>query len=157
MKPVPAPTFPASSTGPDVVRDGTQLSLPRIYALRLAFLVMGAGLAAVQWPTLAGLARLPLFEGVARSMFVALSVLGLLGLRHPVRLLPVLVFEVLWKAVWLSAVAVPAWRSGTMDAATRGTLVEVLPIVVVAAIVPWRYVVTTYLVASGDRWRRAAP
>jgi hypothetical protein len=153
----PQERTPHASSAPSGPQDDIALGLPRLYALRAAFLVMGGGLAAVQWPTVGDLPEQPLFEGVARSMFVALSVLGLLGVRHPVRLLPVLVFEVLWKAVWLAAVAVPTWRSHSMDAATRATLIEVLPIVVVAAVVPWRYVVGRYLVDPGDRWRRTAP
>ena len=38
-------------------------------------------------------------------MLTAMSVLALLGPRHPIRMLPVLLFEALWKLIWLSLVA----------------------------------------------------
>lgn len=131
--------------------------LVRVYLLRAAFLVMGGGLAVVQWPTLVNHPQWPLFQGVAKSMFVALSVLGLLGVLRPVRMLPVLLVEIGWKVVWLAVVALPAWRHGSLDADTRQTLVEVLPIVVVAAVVPWRYVVRSYVTGPVEPWRPRRP
>ena len=40
-------------------------------------------------------------------ILIAMSVLALLGLRYPQRMLPVLLFEVAWKMIWLAAVVVP--------------------------------------------------
>ena len=61
----------------------------------------------MKWPLLGSASELPLYEGVTLSMLTAMSVLALLGLRHPVRMLPVLLFEALWKLIWLSLVALP--------------------------------------------------
>jgi len=36
--------------------------------------------------------------------------------RYPIQLLPLLVFETLWKLIWLAAVGVPALMAGDMDA-----------------------------------------
>ena len=129
----------------------------RVNLLRVAFLLMGGGLAAVQWPTLVNHPQWTLYQGVARSMFVALSVLGLLGVLRPVRMLPVLLFEIGWKAVWLAVVALPAWASGSVDDDIRQTFWEVLPIVVVAAVVPWGYVFRHYVAGPVEPWRRREP
>jgi len=59
-------------------------------------------------------------------MLVALSVLALLGLRYPRRMLPVLLFEVGWKLTWLAAVALPLWSDGQLDDATREQVGAVL-------------------------------
>lgn len=142
-----APLVPDPAPGPE-------LGLLRTCLLRVAFLVMGGGLVAFQWPTVIHHPAWTLSQGVMKSMFVALSVLGLLGVLRPVRMLPVLLFEIGWKAVWLAVVALPAWSGGRMDDATRQTLGEVLPIVVVAAVVPWGYVARTYLLGPVEPWRR---
>jgi hypothetical protein len=46
-------------------------------------------------------------EGVAACLLTAMALPALLGLRYPVRLLPILLFESLWKLIWLSVVALP--------------------------------------------------
>ena len=86
-------------------------------------------------------------------ILVAMSVLALLGLRYPVRLLPILLFECAWKLIWLSVVAVPQLAAGTMDAATRTAMANCLVVVVVLAVVPWRHVWRQYVTSKGDRWR----
>ena len=71
----------------------SDLTLTRLHLMRLGYLVMGLGLAVVKWPRLADASDLPLYEGVTLCMLTAMSLLALLGLRHPVAMLPVLVFE----------------------------------------------------------------
>lgn len=153
----PVRRMAATRTGPTGAHppDGAP-GLVRIYLLRAALLVMGGGLAAVQWPTLVDHAQWSPAQGVVKSMFLALSLLGLLGVLRPLRMLPVLLFEIGWKAAWLTVVALPAWRAGAMDDAMRATLGEVLPIVVVAAVVPWPYVLRTYVTGPAEPWRRTA-
>ncbi|HET7689122.1 MAG TPA: hypothetical protein VFK41_01980, partial [Nocardioidaceae bacterium] len=82
-----------------------KLSTRRIALMRAGYGFMGIGLVVNKWPLLGDASSLPLYEGVTLSMLVAMSVLALLGLRHPVQMLPVLVFEVLWKVLWLGLVA----------------------------------------------------
>ena len=121
------------------------LSRTRLHLLRAGYLFVGVGLAVVKWPLLPGVAELPLYEGVVLCMLTAMSLLALLGLRHPVALLPVLVFESLWKLLWLGLVALPRALSGRLDAATTEMLVNCSLVVVVLAVIPWGYVARTYL------------
>ena len=130
-----------------------ELPLHRLHLMRVGYLVLGGGLAVFQWPSLADATALPLMDGVVTCMLTALSLLALLGLRYPVRLLPVLVFESLWKLIWLSLVALPELVAGTMDAATHEVMVSCLWVVIVLAVVPWRYVWQQLVTARGDRWR----
>jgi uncharacterized membrane protein YhhN len=46
---------------------------------------------------------------------------GLSGLRHPVKLLPLLLFESAWKLLWLVLVAPPRATTGALDGATTET------------------------------------
>ena len=134
-----------------------ELPLYRLNLMRVGYAVMSFGLVAVKWPLLVTHPDpWPLFEGVETCILVAMSLLALLGLRYPVRLLPILLFECAWKLIWLSVVAAPQLVAGTMDAATRDVMGSFLPVVVVFAVVPWRYVWQQYVAAKGDPWRRPA-
>jgi hypothetical protein len=130
-----------------------QLSLPRIYLMRVGYLIMAAGLAVVKWPAIVHHAQWTLMEGVVNCMLVALSVLAFLGLRYPVQLLPVLLFESAWKLIWLAVVALPLWSAHHLDPATREVASQCLLVVIILAVIPWRYVYAQYFTQRGERWR----
>jgi hypothetical protein len=133
---------------------GTALSVTRLNVLRVGYLVLGVGLAVVQWPELLHRDRWELMEGVVNCMLIALSALALLGLRYPRQLLPLLLFESAWKLVWLGVVAIPLWTGDRMDAATATVATECLYVVIILAVIPWRYVYVRYVARPGEPWRR---
>jgi hypothetical protein len=74
-------------------------------------------------------------------------------------MLPVLFFEITWKAVWLLRVALPATIAGTMDEVMSEMVVMLSVVGLVFLVVPWDYVIARFLREPGDRWwgrRRAA-
>ena len=79
------------------------------------------GLAITKWPELLAHEPWELKDGTVLTMLVAMSVLALLGLRYPQRMLPILLFEVGWKLTWLGVVALPLWVDGNLTGATRRT------------------------------------
>ena len=130
-----------------------ELSLARLHLMRAGYLLMAVGLAIVKWPLLPDAASLPIYEGVTLCLLTAMSLLAIVGLRHPVKLLPLLLFESAWKLLWLSLVALPKAITGDLDAATIETLISCSLVVVILAVIPWRYVWRNYVRATGDRWR----
>ena len=131
-----------------------EVSLPRLYFLRLGYLVLAVGLALVKWPLIINHeGPWPLFEGVETCMLVALSLLWFLGVRYPLQLLPALLFELAWKIIWTIVVVLPLWRSDQLDPATLYVFYTCLVVVIPAAVIPWRYVFTHYVTKPGDRWR----
>ncbi len=120
--------------------------------LRAGYLLIGVGLALVKWPLLPNAASLPLYDGVTLCMLTAMSLLAFLGLRYPVKLLPVLLFESAWKLLWLALVALPKATAGNPDPATSETLLNCSLVVVILAITPWPYVWRNYVRATGERW-----
>ena len=131
-----------------------QLSLPRLHLMRVGYLVMAVGLAVTKWPLLIDGSRpWPLMEGVVTCMLVALSVLAFIGLRYPVKMLPVLLFELAWKVIWVAVVALPLWAGDQLDPATEEVFYSCLVVLIVLAVIPWRYVLAQYVQARGDRWR----
>jgi hypothetical protein len=131
-----------------------ELSLWRVNVLRVGYLVMGVGLAVVKWPLLFDHEPWGLAEGTQECLLIAMSVLALLGIRYPVRMLPVLLFEVSWKLLWLGVVALPLWLDDQLEGATRTQAGAVLWVVIIVAVIPWRHVVSQYVMAPGEPWRR---
>ena len=129
------------------------LSLRQLYALRIGYLVLGLGLAAVKVPLFLNHEPWTLTEGVMQCMLAALSILALAGLRYPVQMLPVLLFESAWKLIWLGVVALPMSISGEMDPATLDNTYKCVWVLIILAVIPWRYVFTYYVTKRGDRWR----
>jgi hypothetical protein len=84
---------------------------------------------------------------------VALSLLWFLGLRYPLQMLPVLLFEIAWKFIWMIAVVLPLWISDQLDPATVNVFYTCLVVVIPIAVIPWRYVIAHYVTKPGDRWR----
>ena len=132
----------------------TELPLWRRYVLRFGYLILGGGLVVYRWPELFHHdTPWPLMTSVVTCMLVAMSLVALLGLRYPLLMLPILLFEVAWKVIWLAAAALPLWLHHQMDAEARELTNEILWVVLIVAVIPWDYVYSNYLVRRGDRWR----
>ncbi|WP_270888322.1 hypothetical protein [Pedococcus sp. 5OH_020] len=82
-----------------------------------------------------------------------MSFLAIVGVLRPVKMLPVLIFETTWKALWLGLVAVPHLLTGDMDTETTKILVSFAPEVVILAVTPWDYVWRTFGRARVEAWR----
>ena len=133
----------------------TEVSTIRLYLLRALYALIAFGLGSIIWPRLISHEPWGHMEGVAYALLGALSALALVGLRYPLQMLPLLLFEFVWKSVWLLAIALPLSRAGTLDAANASTLFDcLLGVIVVPIVLPWRYVVANYITKPGDRWRR---
>ena len=126
----------------------------RLYLLRAMYLVLIVGLGIEIWP---GVIRhsldLPLMNGVVRSLLAAIALLALLGLRYPLQMIPLLLFEMAWKAIWLIAFALPLSQAHHVDANTASTISDCLFGIVVPIVIPWDFVYQNYVKKPGDRWR----
>ncbi len=149
----PATTTTAVPTA--AVPTAADLSVRRLNVMRVGYLFMGLGLVAVKWPLLPQAHTLPLYEGVTVCVLVAMSLFALLGLRYPTKLLPLLLLETTWKVLWLSVVALPTATAGDLDAATTTVLVNCTFVVVIAAVIPWRYAWRRFVIEKGEPWRAA--
>lgn len=134
------------------------VSTVRLYALRATYLLMAVGLGATIWPLLLDPARGPdHMRGIVWAVLAAVSLLALLGIRYPLKMLPLMLFEVIWKSLWLLLVALPLWRSGRLDHASAESVTDCLTGVIFLFVIPWGYVVRNYVRAPGDPWRVPAP
>ena len=131
------------------------VSLTRLYMLRAMYLVL---FLLVPFMTAARIVysgqSLAADDGwsFAACLLAAMSLLCGLGLRYPLKMLPLLFFEVIWKMIWMARVAAPLWISGKIDDALTQNSVALGTAMVVLAVLPWRYVVAHYISAPGDAW-----
>ena len=104
-----------SSAPADVLTPGLktrEVSLFRLYTLRVAYLIMSAGIGVFYWPSV--IHHTNEFAATRGIQFALLGGLGLtaaLGLRYPLKMLPILLFELTWKALYLAAFALPLWSA----------------------------------------------
>lgn len=144
---VPSPE-PASSAAK------LHVSLFRLYTLRAAYFVMAAGLGAFIWPAVIHHTNeFAATRGIQVALLAGLGATAALGLRYPVQMLPVLLFEFTWKAIYLIAFALPLWSAHQINAATAEDIKSVLMVVIFVPLIPWRYVFAHYVLKHGDRWK----
>jgi hypothetical protein len=132
-----------------------EITVWRVNLLRAGYLLLIVGLGLTVWPSIFDPARnwAP-DRGIIVAMLGALSLLALVGLRHPLRMLPLLLWEIAWKTIWLTRIALPLWTGGRFDAATAETTMECLMAILIVAVIPWDYVLLAYVRGPGAYWRR---
>ena len=142
----------ATSSPTPPVQIDSEVSLARLYVLRAMYLVLVIGGGIAFLPQLIG--HEPMARGVIPSMLAGMWVLACFGLRYPLQMLPILLFELAWKTIWLVDYGLPQWRAGVntpvfkddFKAIALGPLVFIL-------VIPWGYVFRHYLKKPGARWR----
>lgn len=118
-----------------------------LYALRLLYALMFFMLGQTTWSHI--LAHRGAWEpdnAMAWSIWAAFATLAGIGIFRPLQMLPILLLEIFYKGLWLWLVAYPLWAKGTL----AGSAVEYQTwvfagVIVVIAVVPWGYVVATYV------------
>jgi hypothetical protein len=132
----------------------SEVSLFRLYLLRAMYLLIAVGLGITIWPgIISPPENLSHMSSVVRSVLGAVSLLAVLGLRYPLEMLPLLLFELVWKLIWVLVFGLPLWTAQQLDANTRETLNACLMgVVLVPLVTPWGYVFRQYVRAPGDRW-----
>ena len=131
------------------------LSTLRLTLLRACYAVLVVGLSLRYGPVFVeGLYTLPRMDGVVVALLSAMGLLSVVGLFSPIRMLPLLVFEIAWKLIWVSAVALPKWLDGALDEATLSILFNCAVALPFVFIVPWRHVAMTVLTSADPLWSR---
>ncbi len=129
----------------------------RLYVLRAMYLFIVGGLGLYLWPGILSPERhWELLEGESTCMLAAFSIMCVFGIRYPLQMLPVLLWEVCWKTLWLFLVPLPQWLSGHVDEAIKPAIFAISMVVLVYLAIPWPYVFSRYIKAPGDRWTVSA-
>jgi hypothetical protein len=132
-----------------------ELPLWRLHLLRAFYLLITVGLTSSFLPVM--LQHTDLWaqrRGEMAAMLSALAIFCLWGLRYPLQMLPLLIFELIWKTIWLLVIAYPLWLNGAVTPMVQGSIEACLAGVVLTPLVlPWRYIGHHYFSKAGQRWR----
>lgn len=85
------------------------------------------------------------FQSIVKSIFYALALLSLVGVARPLMMLPLLLFSLAWKSIWIMAFVFPMYFGDGLDSYTKNILLPIFSgLVVTIAAIPWRYTVGHY-------------
>jgi hypothetical protein len=131
-----------------------EVSLVRLYTLRICYLILAVGLGLYMWPSVIHhTADSAITHGIQLSLLAGLGLTAVLGLRYPVQMLPLLLFELIWKTIYLLAFALPLWSAHQVTAAAAEDIRACLMVVIFIPLIPWRYVARHYIMQPGNRWK----
>lgn len=136
------------------VADGAEgeVSLVRLYVLRATYLLLVVGLGLTIVPAL--ITHEPTARGVIPSLLGGLWLLAFLGLRYPAQMLPLLMFEFAWKAIWMLDFGFPQWFTGQRPPTFGDDFFAIaLGVILMPIVIPWRFVWRHYVKAPSTRWR----
>src|SRR5690349_9316588 len=119
-----------------------EVSTVRLYLLRAMYAFLFVGLAILKWPEILnpppGISNTGTVVG---SVLGAISLLAVLGIRYPVKMLPLLFLELLWKVIWVLGWGLPLLFSQQLGPDAQETLISTLMgVVLVPLAIPWGYV-----------------
>ncbi len=119
----------------------------RIYLLRFYYALNFVALGFQAWSeifTHKGLWQ-PI-PGIAYSFWAAFSILAILGVLHPLKLIPLLLVQFTYKLIWSSIVAYPLWVTNQLPASHELTNIMVKGFIIDLFIIPWPYVLRNYII-----------
>ena len=134
-------------------RTDSEVSLARLHVLRATYLLLIVGLGAVNLPAV--FSHDPTARGVIPSFLGGIWLLAFIGLRYPLQMLPLLLYEFAWKTTWLVAFGVPQWYSGHKPPTwPEDFQAIVMGVILMPIVIPWGYVYRHYIKQPSDRWRQ---
>ncbi|MBP6362751.1 MAG: hypothetical protein KA233_01130 [Novosphingobium sp.] len=129
----------------------------KITLLRIMFFLQAAVMGGLVWyQILFNSAGWDWAIGLSKSMLGALALLSLLGLRYPLQMLPLMIYELVWKTVWIMAIAFPAWLNNRMTADIEGLFYDCIGVTIVYLAIPWRYVFARFFAQPSEAWWKKA-
>ncbi len=121
-----------------------------IYLLRVLYFLMFVGVAFEAWGTIIN------HQGpwhhtraVAWCVWAAYPTLSIFGLLRPLRWLPIVIFMIFYKTLWVIVVAYPLWRAGALAGSPAEEMAHIFvwaPVIIL--IVPWVYVFKNFVMWS---------
>lgn len=129
-----------------------EVSLFRLYALRATYLLLIVGLGGMIVPDV--ISHPLISRGVIPSLLGAVWLLAFVGLKYPLEMLPLLMFEFAWKSLWAIAYGIPQWSTGHLPPTFAEDSLNIgLGVILMPLVIPWGYVWRHYVKQAGARWR----
>jgi len=123
----------------------------RFYLLRFFYLLNAVFLGSEAWAEIfthnGAWAPLP---GVAFSFWAAFSLLAIVGILHPLKMIPLLLMQFFYKLVWLIIVAYPLWSANHLAGSSAQLLAAInfKGVIVDLLVIPWHFVFRNYILKN---------
>lgn len=125
----------------------------RLLALRIFYFLTGV--------SFGSLASVNIFSGdglsdglqsLIRAVFFAFALLSITGILQPLRMLPLLLFSLAWKSIWIITFVIPMYLGVGLDGHSQHILFPVFSgLLVTLVVIPWKYTVNNYFSLKVNR------
>lgn len=118
----------------------------RMVSLRVFYFMVGSGFAFLALlDSLLGQIGIAAFETIIKSVLLAVSLLALIGIFQPLKMLPLLLLSIFWKTILLVLFIAPSYFIGTLDDGLKSILWPVfIGFLVTLIVIPWKYVISNF-------------
>jgi hypothetical protein len=126
--------------------------VPRIniYAMRLLFTLMFLFLSYDSWTHILNhKGNWGVTDAVAWCVWLAYGAVSWIGIIRPLKMLPIILLEIIYKTVWLLVVSYPLWKKNELAGSPAYYTTTVFIFVILPIIfMPWRYFFRTYILGK---------
>lgn len=130
----------------------SEVSLLRLYILRAVSLFFVITFCFGTLPRL--IDHAPTERGMILAILAGLWVMAIIAIRYPLQMLPIFLFEFVWKSIWLLIFGLPQRLSGVGSPRLSQDLLEIGAVpFLIALVIPWGYVWRHYVQQPAERWR----
>ena len=129
-----------------------EVSRARMWVLRATYLLLIVGLGPLIVPEI--VSHELTSRGVIPALLGGVWLLAFIGLRYPLAMLPLLLFEFAWKAIWMIFYGLPQWSAGQYPATFSEDMFNIaFGLILMPLVVPWGYVWRRYVKAPAEGWK----
>lgn len=90
-------------------------------------------------------------RAAAWCMWASYSALSVMGIFRPLKMLPIVIFEIVYKVLWLGVVAYPLWSKNELDGSPAEGMANVFIWVIFPIVaMPWRYFFRVYVFGKAN-------
>jgi hypothetical protein len=142
-----------ASASPDPEEPGaSRVSPARLDLVRAAFLLWAIAGCVLVLPGM--IHPDPIARGMLQSMVAGLWVSAFIGLLHPLRMLPILLFTFVFATLWLVDYGLPQWLSGAAAPQFQSDPPAIAGAgILIGLVMPWGHVRRRYFRQPAERWR----
>jgi hypothetical protein len=126
--------------------------VPRIniYCLRILFALMFVFLSYDSWTHIFNHKGVwGVTDAVAWSVWGGYGMISWIGVLRPLKMLPLVLLEIVYKTIWLLVAAYPLWTNNTLAGSPAEYTANVFIFVAIPIVImPWRYFFRTYILGK---------
>jgi hypothetical protein len=119
-----------------------------IYLLRILYTLMFIFLSHDSWTHILNhKGNWEVTDAAAWCVWLGYGAISWIGIINPLKMLPIVLLEIVYKTAWLFIVAYPLWAKNELAGSpVEGTTYVFMMVILPIAAMPWRYFFRTYIV-----------